>query len=62
MPALDLEDNLRRGVAAFEEAARQGANIIAFSELAFLASSFPRSRPPAGPVTPPRSPRRSPAL
>lgn len=33
---VDLEDNLQRGVAAFEEAARQGANLIAFSELAFL--------------------------
>lgn len=33
---IDLEDNLRRGVAAFEEAARRGANLVAFSELAFL--------------------------
>jgi len=32
----DLEDNLRRGIAAFEEAARQGANLVVFSELAFL--------------------------
>jgi beta-ureidopropionase len=32
----DLEDNLRRGVAAFELAARGGANLIAFAELAFL--------------------------
>jgi N-carbamoylputrescine amidase len=34
--APDLEDNLRRGIAAFEEAARNGASLIAFAELAFL--------------------------
>jgi N-carbamoylputrescine amidase len=32
----DLEDNLRRGVSAFHEAARQGAQLIAYAELAFL--------------------------
>jgi len=32
----DLEDNLRRGAAAFEEAADRGAKLIAFAELAFL--------------------------
>ena len=31
----DLADNLRRGVAAFEEAAQKGAQVIAFAELAF---------------------------
>jgi predicted amidohydrolase len=30
------EENLRRGTAAFEEAARGGARLVAFSELAFL--------------------------
>jgi N-carbamoylputrescine amidase len=32
----DLDDNLRRGTAAFERAARAGANLVAFAELAFL--------------------------
>jgi predicted amidohydrolase len=32
----DLDDNLRRGRAAFEEAARRGAELVAFAELAFL--------------------------
>ena len=32
----DLDDNRRRGVAAFEAAAAQGADLIAFAELAFL--------------------------
>jgi N-carbamoylputrescine amidase len=32
----DLDDNLRRGVAAFEEAARGGAELVCFAELAFL--------------------------
>jgi N-carbamoylputrescine amidase len=32
----DLDDNLRRGRAAFEEAARAGAGLVAFAELAFL--------------------------
>ena len=31
----DIKDNVRRGVEAFEEAARQGARLIAFAELAF---------------------------
>ena len=34
--ALDPEDNFRRGVAAFEEAVRGGAKLVAYSELAFL--------------------------
>jgi len=34
--SIDLDDNLRRGRAAFEEAARAGAELIAFAELAFL--------------------------
>lgn len=32
----DLEDNIRRGRRAFEEAARAGAEVAAFAELAFL--------------------------
>jgi N-carbamoylputrescine amidase len=32
----DLDDNLRRGRAAFEEAAGRGAELVAFAELAFL--------------------------
>jgi beta-ureidopropionase len=32
----DLEDNLRRGLAAFERAAADGANLVVFPELAFL--------------------------
>lgn len=32
----DLDDNRRRGVSAFERAAREGAHLIAFAELAFL--------------------------
>ncbi len=32
----DVDDNLGRGVAAFREAARAGANLIAYAELAFL--------------------------
>jgi predicted amidohydrolase len=32
----DLDDNLRRGVSAFEQAAREGARLIAYAELAFL--------------------------
>lgn len=32
----DLEDNIRRGRRAFEEAARAGAGVAAFAELAFL--------------------------
>jgi beta-ureidopropionase len=33
---LDLDDNIRRGRRAFEEAARAGAEVAAFAELAFL--------------------------
>jgi N-carbamoylputrescine amidase len=32
----NLDDNLGRGIAAFHEAARQGAKLIAYAELAFL--------------------------
>jgi len=32
----DLDDNLRRGAEAFREAAEQGAELVAFAELAFL--------------------------
>ena len=32
----DLDDNLRRGTAAFHHAAQAGAELIAFAELAFL--------------------------
>ena len=31
----DIEDNIRRGVEAYEKAAHQGAQLIAFAELAF---------------------------
>lgn len=32
----DLQDNLKRGIEAFEEAAKNGAELVAFAELAFL--------------------------
>jgi N-carbamoylputrescine amidase len=32
----DQDDNMKRGVAAFREAARAGAELVAFAELAFL--------------------------
>ncbi len=32
----DLEDNLKRGRDAFEDAVREGAELVAFAELAFL--------------------------
>ncbi len=32
----DHEENLARGVAAFQEAAEQGADLVAFAELAFI--------------------------
>jgi len=32
----DWEDNIQRGVAAFREAAKSGADLVAFAELAFL--------------------------
>ncbi len=44
----DCKDNLERGIAAFEEAARQGANIIAFAELAF--TPFYPQRPAKGDI------------
>ncbi len=58
----DLDDNLRRGAAAFREAAGAGAELIAFAELAFLPflPSLPAERRPGfadraqtvpGPVT-----------
>lgn len=31
----DTAENLKRGIAAFEEAARQGATVVAYAELAF---------------------------
>ena len=31
----DIEDNIKRGVAAFEKAAQKGAEVIVFAELAF---------------------------
>jgi predicted amidohydrolase len=34
--SLDRRDNVRRGEAAFREAARSGAELIAFAELGFL--------------------------
>jgi N-carbamoylputrescine amidase len=34
--SMDREDNLRRGIAAFEEAAQSGAELIAFAELGLL--------------------------
>ncbi|MGB7294621.1 MAG: carbon-nitrogen hydrolase family protein, partial [Candidatus Aminicenantales bacterium] len=33
----DREDNIRRGVDAFREAARAGASLVAFAELSFLS-------------------------
>jgi len=32
----DHEENIKRGAAAFREAARAGAELIAFAELSFL--------------------------
>ena len=37
----DCEDNLRRGIESFHQAAKSGAKLIAFAELAF--SSFLKS-------------------
>jgi predicted amidohydrolase len=44
----DLDDNLRRGVAAFRSAVEQGARMVAFAELAFLPflPSLPSERRP----------------
>ncbi len=44
----DLGDNLRRGLAAVEEAARRGANLVCFAELAF--TPFYPQRPAGGAV------------
>ncbi|MCK5058864.1 MAG: carbon-nitrogen hydrolase family protein [Candidatus Aminicenantes bacterium] len=44
----DKEDNLKRGLEAFEKAAGQGAHVIAFAELAF--TSFYPQQPAAGDV------------
>jgi beta-ureidopropionase len=53
----DVEDNIRRGIAAFERAARENARLIAFAELSFLpflpqipAGDPPRFREFAQPV------------
>ena len=55
-----LEDNLRRGAEALREAARAGANLVAFAELAFTPfwpqflatpSSRDRAEPIPGPTT-----------
>jgi len=45
----DPEDNLRRGIAAAERAARRGAELICFAELAF--SRFHPQRPAVGDVS-----------
>jgi N-carbamoylputrescine amidase len=45
----DKEDNLRRGLLAFEEAAKQGAQVIAYAELAF--TRFYPQEPAAGDVS-----------
>lgn len=45
----DRADNVSRGVAAMERAARDGANLIAFAELAF--ESFHPQRPASSRVT-----------
>jgi len=45
----DLDDNLRRAAAAFEEAARGGAELVAFAELAFLPF-FPQVAAPNNPA------------
>ncbi len=56
----DRENNLKRGVAAFHEAAKSGADLIAFAELGFLPflPQFPagpdaaqRAEPIPGPTT-----------
>lgn len=44
----DAEDNLRRGLAALAEAARAGAELVAYAELAF--TRFHPQRPAAGDV------------
>jgi len=56
----DREDNLRRGAAAFREAAGEGAGLVAFAELAFLrflpqrpatAEALSQAEPIPGPTT-----------
>ena len=58
--SLDKEDNLRRGAAALREAARAGAGLVAFAELAFLrflpqypatAEALAPAEPIPGPTT-----------
>ena len=45
----DKEDNLKRGLEAFEKAAKQGAQVIAYAELAF--TPFYPQKPAAGDVS-----------
>ena len=56
----DREDNVRRGLAALEDAARQGANLVAYAELAFerfypqrpaSAEPWTLGEPVPGPIT-----------
>lgn len=56
----DHEDNLKRGVEVFREAARAGAELVAFAELAFLrflpqypstAEALAKAEPIPGPTT-----------
>ena len=56
----DREDNVRRGLAALEEAARQGAELVAYAELAFerfypqhpaSADPWTLGEPVPGPIT-----------
>ena len=42
----DIEDNRLRGIAALERAAKEGAMLVAFPELAFLP--FLPQKPAAG--------------
>jgi N-carbamoylputrescine amidase len=56
----DREDNVRRGLAALEDAARQGAHLVAYAELAFerfypqrpaSAEPWTLGEPVPGPIT-----------
>ncbi len=56
----DIDENLKRGIAAFHQAAAEGAKIIAFAELAFLpflpqnpaqAEALALAEPIPGPTT-----------
>lgn len=58
--AKDVEDNLQRGIEAFEEAAKKGAELVAFAELAFLpflpqvratTDALAKAEPIPGPTT-----------